>query len=166
MKINFGQALNSAVHAAHPHPLLHSTLLLKTLRMVYTIFLSSKNTNVQIAAQTTVSQMVHTIFSRVGENVPLRDHLILRRSGDGGDPSVEDPVGVPSSQKNEQQQGLSELLNQVPVVRSSTDILRGTEYTPDMSQDEIQDNERIKDAYLVFRALCKLSMKPIPNPEG
>ncbi|KAJ3192020.1 guanine nucleotide exchange protein for ADP-robosylation factor [Irineochytrium annulatum] len=32
-------------------------------------------------------------------------------------------------------------------------------------RDSITD-QYIKDAYLVFRALCKLSMKPIPAPEG
>ncbi|KAJ3118784.1 guanine nucleotide exchange protein for ADP-robosylation factor [Phlyctochytrium bullatum] len=37
--------------------------------------------------------------------------------------------------------------------------------SPKKKRDLVND-QYIKDAYLVFRALCKLSMKPIPAPEG
>ncbi|KAJ3087061.1 guanine nucleotide exchange protein for ADP-robosylation factor [Quaeritorhiza haematococci] len=45
-------------------------------------------------------------------------------------------------------------------VRDSKDIMQ--EHTRRFSNIDTY----IKDAYLVFRALCKLSMKPIPTPEG
>ena len=51
-------------------------------------------------------------------------------------------------------------------MRSSADILSNPLLMPYQSQADHPSNELIKDAYLVFRALCKLSMKPIPNPEG
>ena len=52
------------------------------------------------------------------------------------------------------------------LVRSSTDILTNTYYSDREDLNVKRMHERVKDAYLVFRALCKLSMKPIPNPDG
>ncbi|KAI9017378.1 hypothetical protein BC832DRAFT_588642 [Gaertneriomyces semiglobifer] len=46
-------------------------------------------------------------------------------------------------------------------VRASQDILNESTRAKGTAVDQY-----IKDAYLVFRALCKLSMKPIPAPEG
>ncbi|KAI9105732.1 hypothetical protein DFS34DRAFT_27501 [Phlyctochytrium arcticum] len=47
-------------------------------------------------------------------------------------------------------------------VRASQDILNESSKKAKGSITDLS----IKDAYLVFRALCKLSMKPIPAPEG
>ena len=65
VQLQIVKALGSAVQTAHPNPILHSTLLLKAVRSVYTLFLLSKNANVQVLAQTTVVQMVQTVFTRV-----------------------------------------------------------------------------------------------------
>ncbi|KAI8920934.1 hypothetical protein DFJ77DRAFT_506560 [Powellomyces hirtus] len=53
-------------------------------------------------------------------------------------------------------------LSRSAAVRASQDILNeATKKVKGSASDQY-----IKDAYLVFRALCKLSMKPIPAPEG
>ncbi|KAJ3150955.1 guanine nucleotide exchange protein for ADP-robosylation factor [Geranomyces michiganensis] len=53
-------------------------------------------------------------------------------------------------------------LSRSAAVRASQDILNeATKKVKGSATDQY-----LKDAYLVFRALCKLSMKPIPAPEG
>jgi len=37
---------------------------------------------------------------------------------------------------------------------------------PEKEQEESLNDIYIKDAFLVFRSLCKLSMKTLPAPEG
>ncbi|KAI8592987.1 hypothetical protein BDZ88DRAFT_503867 [Geranomyces variabilis] len=53
-------------------------------------------------------------------------------------------------------------LSRSAAVRASQDILN--EATKKIKGNAT--DQYLKDAYLVFRALCKLSMKPIPAPEG
>ena len=55
-------------------------------------------------------------------------------------------------------------IREVVSVRSSIDILSDNDRRASKSDYIIEMS--IKDAYLVFRALCKLSMKQIPAPEG
>ncbi|KAJ3290032.1 guanine nucleotide exchange protein for ADP-robosylation factor [Borealophlyctis nickersoniae] len=56
-------------------------------------------------------------------------------------------------------------LGKTSAVRASHDILADTMRKTATSNETIID-QYIKDAYLVFRALAKLTMRPIPAPEG
>nr|KAJ3420378.1 guanine nucleotide exchange protein for ADP-robosylation factor [Polyrhizophydium stewartii] len=51
------------------------------------------------------------------------------------------------------------------LARTSLDIIGSNPSAPVVSSEDDFDL-RIKDAYLVFRALCKLAMKPIPGADG
>lgn len=77
----------------------------------------------------------------------LRTNQWLCRSYDG------DHVGVVAALRD---------LGKGAAVRASQDILNESSKK---SKGSTAD-QYVKDAYLVFRALCKLSMKPIPAPEG
>ncbi|KAJ3412218.1 guanine nucleotide exchange protein for ADP-robosylation factor [Chytridiales sp. JEL 0842] len=50
-------------------------------------------------------------------------------------------------------------------LKASQDIFGENHGGSDHQTESLMD-QYLKDGYLVFRALCKLSMKPIPNPEG
>ncbi|KAH6598916.1 hypothetical protein BASA50_003422 [Batrachochytrium salamandrivorans] len=59
------KALQAALTTSTPAYTLHGAILLKAIRTTYNIFLLSKSQDVQIVAQSTVTQMIQNVFGRV-----------------------------------------------------------------------------------------------------
>jgi brefeldin A-inhibited guanine nucleotide-exchange protein len=193
----------------------HGAGLLKAVRMTYNIFLLSKSSPNQNAAQGALTQMVGTVFERVKTRLELKEARLAvsnpeqERSGEeedseilsppynneykhektNGDGDMDDtetvssvPSDVPVEKRDVQNITLQSFENQqsfddakiteaaptlVTRVKSRKTASRsvsganGMETTDSASEDE-EDEIYIRDAYLVFRAMCRLTTKPLP----
>ena len=167
----------------------HEGSILLAVRTCYNIYLGSKNLVNQTTAKATLTQMLNVIFSRMEiemEQLQLQDRLdsisISGAEASSSHPAVDPAVVVL----------VNDLVNQVAQRHESQDghvpngHLTTSDHYPEknnpFSTDEYIDNSDSnstvvgsdnhplifkhttqKDAYLVFRALCKLSMKAIPE---
>lgn len=154
------KALLSAVLDEQSGTMIHQSPLLKAIRQTYNIFLLSRSTPTQSIAQGTLEQMVHAIFGRVKVNVmdgtPMASTDDLRALV-RGEPSK------PRTNGNEQ--GTSEEAAQEKVTLDSFARRQSFDQIPDTNADAsliLSDDEvLVKDAFLVFRSMCKLSTKSL-----
>lgn len=113
----------------------HQSALLRAVRTVYNIFLMSRTASHQAIAQGSLAQMVNYVFSRVprhnGEAPPV--------------PESAEPVTLEILENRRSFEGANERDDGTQIAPTSIDA-------PDLL---------VKDAFLVLRALCKLSMKPL-----
>ncbi|EGN93072.1 hypothetical protein SERLA73DRAFT_172424 [Serpula lacrymans var. lacrymans S7.3] len=127
-----------------PTIFVHHSSLLKAVRTVYNVFLLSTDPVNQMVAQGGLTQMVHHVFSRckVDQRSNDTDEASTLKSSLSSETLVtSQPTTLPSS-----------------TPRPSLDTLHGApaDYRELTTQDLF-----VKDAFLVFRALCKLTMKPL-----
>ncbi|KAF7332149.1 Guanine nucleotide exchange factor [Mycena kentingensis (nom. inval.)] len=154
----------------------HHSSLLKAVRTVYNVFLLSSDPINQMVAQGGLTQMVHHVFTRckITATAPVLDGVLSTGQENG-------PVTAPSA-SSVTHDGASEAGEEEDFSQKANGVATqvGAEHTEsatnghrpsvDDSQDgharhrEITLNDLfIKDAFLVFRALCKLTMKPLNN---
>uniref|UniRef100_A0A670IWM1 ARF guanine nucleotide exchange factor 2 n=1 Tax=Podarcis muralis TaxID=64176 RepID=A0A670IWM1_PODMU len=162
------KALLTAVTS--PYIEIHEGTILQTVRTCYNIYLASKNLINQTTAKATLTQMLNVIFTRM-ENQAVCSKSSLEE--EMKKPSLPESVrilsdlasAVPASpggiNENTQANGIPDDRQSV----SSTDNLVG-----DLSAAARFSHILQKDAFLVFRSLCKLSMKPLgdgpPDPKS
>ncbi|KYQ47635.1 Brefeldin A-inhibited guanine nucleotide-exchange protein 1 [Trachymyrmex zeteki] len=136
------------------HVEVHEGTVLLTIRTVYNVYLASRNLVNQTTARATLTQMINVIFARM-ETQAEEDNIRI-----DGEHQQEVPVIVNGETETE----LS--AENVPVSLENG--------SPEDNGDEAAaENDNMvtakfthvlqKDAFLVFRALCKLSMKPLPD---
>ena len=168
----------------------HGAGLLKAVRQTYNIFLLSRNSANQQTAQGTLTQMVHTVFQRVAARLEAKEARIGKhKSASTSALSVQMPNGESDSTHEahvpitpqEQNAAKERITLQSFENRKSFDDERITDSAPttvgrstrreppsDAASDsaestqEDEDEVYIKDAFLVFRAMCKLSIKTLP----
>ncbi|KAI9362470.1 hypothetical protein DFJ73DRAFT_620704 [Zopfochytrium polystomum] len=169
-------------------PVIHGATLLRAVRTTYNIFLLSKSSSTQIVAQASLTQIVQGIFSRVPKSFAIQaNRLSDGPTSIGGDGNAEalgstGVPGVPASvtgSVTDSPTMTAATMNSAEspspsLPRSSTSgaprraDLRKSEdmmsLPPPHAESEL--DLCIQDAYLVLRAMCKLSMKPIPTTEG
>ncbi|TGZ85018.1 Sec7-domain-containing protein [Ascodesmis nigricans] len=177
--------------------IVHGAGLLKAVRQTYNIFLLSRDAPNQGTAQTTLTQMVNTVFERV-EGCIARREAGSRGKNNESSLTVNIPIGdTDSGNANDETENtvLPPVVDEKPSEkitlqsfenRKSFDddrihesapttvtlsprrpppIESGSEAVPMTTEDQEQDDEDevfIKDAFLVFRAMCKLSIKTLP----
>jgi brefeldin A-inhibited guanine nucleotide-exchange protein len=166
----------------------HGAGLLKAVRQTYNIFLLSRNSSNQQTAQSTLTQMVHTVFERVEVRLAVKEAYADRPKsesstslsvqipqGDSADVKEEPVTSTPLGTNRDQEKITLQSFEN----RKSFDDERITDAAPttvhpsprkptdavsesaDSTQEE-EDEVYIKDAFLVFRAMCKLSIKTLP----
>ncbi|KAF7301642.1 Guanine nucleotide exchange factor [Mycena indigotica] len=165
-----------------PTILIHHSSLLKAVRTVYNVFLLSSDPVNQMVAQGGLTQMVHHVFTRckisavppsvdpVSSTSSQNGHLpsepseeVIENASSEDTPTDEPPIPLePSKDMNGEASGMEP--PQTP---------NGKRHSVDGSEDhdaghathrEMTLNDLfVKDAFLVFRALCKLTMKPLNN---
>lgn len=170
----------------------HGSSILLAVRTCYNIYLGSKNLVNQTTAKATLTQMLSVIFTRMEiemEKLTLQpqttcDPVLV--------PPVKVLVNghVPGHPTGEVESAVSVLVNELVTIvaeREDQRVLQnggvGQQEAEKMgrvpSDDNISDSSNPsndvtpsnlsfshvtqRDAYLVFRSLCKLSMKPIPD---
>uniref|UniRef100_A0A8C4N133 ADP ribosylation factor guanine nucleotide exchange factor 2 n=1 Tax=Equus asinus asinus TaxID=83772 RepID=A0A8C4N133_EQUAS len=148
------KALLTAVTS--PHIEIHEGTILQTVRTCYNIYLASKNLINQTTAKATLTQMLNVIFTRMENQVVSGSSYQLL--GAGHRPmlwTVPRVASVP---------GEDSLAFISPLPLNSLPYSQGHQVTARFSHI-LQ-----KDAFLVFRSLCKLSMKPLgegpPDPKS
>ncbi|KIY73726.1 Sec7-domain-containing protein [Cylindrobasidium torrendii FP15055 ss-10] len=164
-----------------PTVLVHHSSLLKAIRTVYNIFLLSTDPINQMVAQGGLTQMVNHVFSRCkvgGEPRPSTPTGSMHR--DGSIPSSASRASVVSlpahGASSSTSASFSDAPSEVPPLETNgpSNSANGaahvhsiTEATEDLGADDhIQvgmtlNDLFIKDAYLVFRSMCRLTMNPL-----
>ncbi|CAJ0647821.1 8817_t:CDS:10 [Entrophospora sp. SA101] len=162
----------------------HHSSLLKSIRTSYNIFLLSKNPTNQTVAQDEIQKVITSTTEIISTTSSLSTPTAVEFDNVVGDTeseigqwknahnSVDDLVRVvqeeitddPSS--NITDTSATAIININDNDNDATDTLEKN-LTSKSSQEEsrISQDLFVKDAFLVFRALCKLSMKPVP-PES
>ncbi|KAJ9055037.1 guanine nucleotide exchange protein for ADP-robosylation factor, variant 2 [Entomophthora muscae] len=145
---------------------LHQEALLNSIRTLYNIFLLSRDINNQIIAQGTLVQMARTVFGRIelkqAANVNGRNRSCSTLSSKTG-PSTSDFIsryGANDELEEEKDVKLA------PQVQLSLEAIAG-KAAEAAANAQVQGNIcdtssdlNVLDGFLLFRALCKLSIKP------
>ncbi|ESN92223.1 hypothetical protein HELRODRAFT_157983 [Helobdella robusta] len=130
---------------------IHEGTILLAVRTCYNIYLASKNLVNQTTAKATLTQMLNVIFSRM-EN-PAEDTEISKASS---------PLPTATSSTVQSPPSTTTTQNNATTTTSATQI--------SSNSSELFSHILQKDAFLVFRSLCKLSMKPLadgpPEPKS
>ncbi|KAH9954231.1 hypothetical protein BC827DRAFT_1262273 [Russula dissimulans] len=163
--------------------LVHQSALLKAVRTVYNIFLMSNDPVNQTVAQGSLTQMVNHVFARCKtgvdhENVadsaksaassrrsslaPSTPDSVAKLSLPTGDAEAETPQEERDGQTAPRlllPSYASELENRehTETEGASPSYVNGSNEHRPLSTDDLF----LKDAFLVFRAMCKLTMKPL-----
>uniref|UniRef100_A0A6I8RBJ2 ADP ribosylation factor guanine nucleotide exchange factor 1 n=1 Tax=Xenopus tropicalis TaxID=8364 RepID=A0A6I8RBJ2_XENTR len=148
------KALLTAVTSQHIE--IHEGTVLQAVRTCYNIYLASKNLVNQTTAKATLTQMLNVIFARM-ENQAVSIFFYHSKA----DLEIGDETSIDCEESTQEviQSIIQEMLNSVESGNTSAP-------TPGAKFSHILQ----KDAFLVFRSLCKLSMKPLsdgpPDPKS
>uniref|UniRef100_A0A8C5TKR9 ADP ribosylation factor guanine nucleotide exchange factor 2 n=1 Tax=Malurus cyaneus samueli TaxID=2593467 RepID=A0A8C5TKR9_9PASS len=162
------KALLTAVTS--PYIEIHEGTILQTVRTCYNIYLASKNLINQTTAKATLTQMLNVIFTRMENQAVMAEEKQVTEPVKAL-PALEtaDALLSDSSNENVQTNGIPDDGQSV----SSTDNLVNNCTESDISGHQAAarfSHVLQKDAFLVFRSLCKLSMKPLgdgpPDPKS
>jgi brefeldin A-inhibited guanine nucleotide-exchange protein len=173
----------------------HGAGLLKAVRQIYNIFIYSKSSQNQQIAQGSLTQMVSTVFDRVRVRLDLKElrtrevenpsSTLDASASDVGQTSEAASVSVadqpvtkePTAEKLtlqsfESPKEVTAVNDNAPttVTRAKRSITRSMSGIPeekddDSSAEDEVDEVYVKDAFLVFRALCKLSHKVLSHEQ-
>lgn len=131
----------------------HGASLLKAVRQIYNVFIFSLTPRNQAVAQGTLTQVIGSIFSRVNNAMAskariskLSSNVVLGEESDANSASVALLEGKMTLEKLEKLNG------------DSADSDRVQEANLASEKDE---DLAVKDAFLIFRAMCKLSVKDV-----
>ncbi|CAA7259735.1 unnamed protein product [Cyclocybe aegerita] len=155
--------------------LVHHSSLLKSVRTVYNIFLLSTDPVNQMVAQGGLTQMVHHVFTRCRRGTAAKSSPETsssqgdlanqpspsRASFSHSQPDLPDDEATMNGDQNSEK---TESKPDKPLTLQSFEASNPLDSLPEISHDVHQltlDDLFVKDAFLVFRALCKLTMKPL-----
>ncbi|KAL6945231.1 hypothetical protein ACO0QE_002680 [Hanseniaspora vineae] len=142
----------------------HGQSLLKAIRTIYNIFIFSLNSSNQTVAQATLIQVVQKVFERVDQVSKNFAQLIEKK--DQQDVPKSDEAKLNGKQKSKNQEPLTlNALNNLNDQQEQQVEMGAQEYYPELSAEENTQLEKyqliIKDAFLVFRSMTKISVKNI-----
>uniref|UniRef100_A0A8C0KVY7 ARF guanine nucleotide exchange factor 1 n=1 Tax=Canis lupus dingo TaxID=286419 RepID=A0A8C0KVY7_CANLU len=174
------KALLTAVTSQHIE--IHEGTVLQAVRTCYNIYLASKNLINQTTAKATLTQMLNVIFARMENQaytsvksdifacfflhtiLDMGERTTINASADGNVGTIEDgsdrtPISVAYTPSLPDDR-LSVSSNDTQESGNSSGPSPGAKFSHILQ----------KDAFLVFRSLCKLSMKPLsdgpPDPKS
>uniref|UniRef100_A0A8C1KP78 ADP-ribosylation factor guanine nucleotide-exchange factor 2 (brefeldin A-inhibited) n=1 Tax=Cyprinus carpio TaxID=7962 RepID=A0A8C1KP78_CYPCA len=188
------KALLTAVTS--PHIEIHEGTILLTVRTCYNIYLASRNLINQTTAKATLTQMLNVIFTRMENQAVSIKHLQLLHIADSTqlylDKHLTKTGKLEEIQESDQMTSSvaggvdGEEVHPRPETEAGAEVQEETEPDSGLGDSSVEggDAESIqgsqtaarfshilqKDAFLVFRSLCKLSMKPLadgpPDPKS
>ncbi|AET39273.1 Arf family guanine nucleotide exchange factor SEC7 Ecym_4206 [Eremothecium cymbalariae DBVPG len=150
------RALASCILTDDPASNCHGASLLKAVRQIYNIFILSLSSSNQGIAQATLTQIVNTIFDRI-KVVSPNPRSASRNS------LKKDQSEAPTPTLEQTQQPLTlqnfETLNEEEVMQiDDNDNDNSTDQETSAASEQ---SLIVKDAFLVFRVMAKLSIKPL-----
>uniref|UniRef100_A0A8C1FLP0 ADP-ribosylation factor guanine nucleotide-exchange factor 2 (brefeldin A-inhibited) n=1 Tax=Cyprinus carpio carpio TaxID=630221 RepID=A0A8C1FLP0_CYPCA len=158
------KALLTAVTS--PHIEIHEGTILLTVRTCYNIYLASRNLINQTTAKATLTQMLNVIFTRMENQAVIVTPASVSTTGLDQHSDSETKVPLPVVRVDTQQ--MNGMVDDRGL-ESSTDILDAESIQGSQTAARFSHILQ-KDAFLVFRSLCKLSMKPLadgpPDPKS
>lgn len=133
----------------------HGASLLKAVRQIYNVFIFSLSPRNQAVAQGTLTQVIGSIFQRVNESLGQKSRWSKSSSNVNlkGDSTNTDLVTAPLVHDGKVTLEKLENFN-----GDSADVDRVHEANHASMKDE---DLVVKDAFLIFRAMCKLSVKDL-----
>lgn len=126
----------------------HGASLLKAVRQIYNVFIFSLTPRNQAVAQGTLTQVIGLLFQRVAESMALRSRMSKLSSNVNLKEEPEADVAQPTPDA----MTLEKLLK----VEGDNDIVNDANHASEKDEDL-----PVKDAFLIFRAMCKLSVKDV-----
>ncbi|KAH3683136.1 hypothetical protein WICPIJ_005879 [Wickerhamomyces pijperi] len=142
----------------------HGSTLLRSIRQIYNIFILSLSPANQGIAQASLTQIVNTIFERA-ERLHKQASTTPRKSSSS--------VNFYDSDKSSRNNSLPNISTPEAPANSEAEPLTlqtlndlNDEQERIVDQENNTDNESeqtVKDAFLLFRAMCKLSVKNLEN---
>lgn len=145
------QVLRALMHSILLMPC-HGASLLKAIRLIYNVFIFSLNARNQAVAQGILTQVIGAVFQRVNDagfvKKPNSDSVINLKSNENV--SGED-VATPTEERL-----TLENLEKLNIEANDSDRVDAANQANDSDEDVV-----VKDAFLIFRAMCKLSVKDI-----
>ncbi len=162
------KALLSAVLDENEGSMVHQSPLLKAIRQTYNIFLLSKNATTQNIAQGTLEQMVNAVFSRIKASSLTKDDLSTDNLSIGESSTIyqeasreKEPVnGDPSATEEDSNSNMGQPEEKVTL--DSFAKRQSFDRIPDNNDTELvltREETFVKDGFLIFRSMCKLSIK-------
>lgn len=166
------------------HVEVHEGTVLLTIRTVYNVYLASRNLVNQTTARATLTQMINVIFARMETQAEEESVKIDGEHQQETGSTTVVSNGEVETELSSESVGNGDVLDPQAIVRGILDDMVnsvvpleeevGLENEPEENGDEATaENDNMvtakfthvlqKDAFLVFRALCKLSMKPLPD---
>uniref|UniRef100_A0A673ZUG7 ARF guanine nucleotide exchange factor 1 n=1 Tax=Salmo trutta TaxID=8032 RepID=A0A673ZUG7_SALTR len=164
------KALLTSVTSQHIE--IHEGTVLQAVRTCYNIYLASKNLINQTTAKATLTQMLNVIFARMENQAvsALSRSVIIGESVCSATECVDDmPVPVVVE---EEEGGLGSDTENIHANGIPDDRISVSSNDTQVGSSPVAKFSHIlqKDAFLVFRSLCKLSMKPLsdgpPDPKS
>ena len=164
------------------HIRVHENSLLLAVRTCYNIYLASRNLTYQATAKATLSQMINCVFERMENACKLVTEQ--QQAKDATQTKIQNEVNVPIPAKyinghvngfdTVKQKSASEVHDVIyPVVLDIIDLaVQKSSLTKETNHNssgymsmtaEKYASILQKDCFLVFRSLCKLSMKNLPE---
>ncbi|SCW04145.1 LAFE_0H07074g1_1 [Lachancea fermentati] len=148
------RALASCILNEESGTMCHGGSLLKAIRQIYNIFIFSLSSSNQGIAQATLTQIVNSVFDKVSIGLVSLNSRSLSKANLRA--SISDGTDVSTA--------TSEIK---PLTLQNLDNLNDEEerIVDEQQQEEISDEHAliVKDAFLVFRAMAKISAKPLEN---
>lgn len=132
------QVIRALMHCILAMPA-HGAVLLKAVRLIYNVFVFSLLLANQAVAQGLLTQVINDVYHRIGD-----------RSGHGH------PLRAALPMPSRQHSRLEEL---APVTLANME--QGLVLVAEVDDVEGAEDVAVKDAYLVFRAMCKILVKLI-----
>jgi brefeldin A-inhibited guanine nucleotide-exchange protein len=163
IEVQVVRALLSAVLNEQFPP--HGSTLLRAVRQIYNIFILSLSPSNQGIAQASLTQVVNVVFDKV-EKIPQ-----LKFSNSSRIPSSSAIRKSTTSLNNEDSKPALDSAvpndsDQAPLTLQNLNDLNYDEERI-VDQEDLDDSDEsdlvIKDAFLLFRAMCKLSVKSLDN---
>ncbi|KAK9482861.1 hypothetical protein V1527DRAFT_492356 [Lipomyces starkeyi] len=163
--------------------LVHGAALLKAIRQTYNIFILSRSNANQAIAQATLTQMVNVVFERVKRRIkaqsveddsgiieiPVEPTFNDKELPDDDDKADEVTLtderkeGTESAAEQAEQQSAEQSQTKITLESFENKKSFDEERIPETTSSGPRDEGElfIRDAFLVFRAMCKLSVKAI-----
>lgn len=124
----------------------HGASLLKAVRQIYNIFIFSLLPRNQAVAQGTLTQVIGSIFYRVNEAASAKSHMSQLSSNVN--------LGGDTTGATEEKMTLAKL--------EDLSNSKESDWVSEANMATEQDEDlAVKDAFLIFRAMCKLSVKEL-----
>lgn len=186
VQLQICKALLAAVSCSAPGSTIHQAALLKAVRTAYNIFLLTKKTANQAVAQSTLSQLINQIFGRC--KIPDEhkgDYTAFLEKGAEHFSELFKAIENPGRKQNLATNTERKEVDKSHIARSAEDVTssivndivdnvleKGKDADPQTSDPSAKTGSSteisstdvyILDAFLIFRALCRLSIKALPE---